>query len=307
MSSYLIQSSTLTAFGNAVRNLTDTSEAMTPSEMISAIENFSWSSGGGGAVSNNDDVLWLLPLSVASEYIVTSSHFEVGASEYPYFDYDMSSMSGAFSMTLPSGYAGNFLNVTDGYGVYYVPIKVNMQDSGVSSSAFTYYTFNNDDFDNYLKEVDFPVASYIGEHAFHGLVNLTSISIPAATTIGRGAFYNCVNLQDISFPVATEIGSFAFNACELLSSAFLPNAMSIYDSAFCSCFNLGEVTLNTACDIYEGAFHDVVSGLVTSALKIYMYGSSVGSCHESVPSELLSTFRSQWPSKFSENIFPHVV
>ncbi|MBQ7819584.1 MAG: leucine-rich repeat domain-containing protein, partial [Bacteroidales bacterium] len=77
----------------------------------------------------------------------------------------------------------------------------------------------------------------IGDNAFSGCSNLTSITIPEkVTTIGDNAFSGCSNLTSITIPEkVTTIGDNAFSGCSNLTSITISeNVTSIGDSAFVS-------------------------------------------------------------------------
>lgn len=59
----------------------------------------------------------------------------------------------------------------------------------------------------------------IGDGAFRGCKNLTSITIPdGVTSIGYSAFDGCENLTSITIPDSvTSIGNWAFDGCENLT------------------------------------------------------------------------------------------
>lgn len=69
------------------------------------------------------------------------------------------------------------------------------------------------------KEQSYSVTS-IGNHAFDGCIELTSITIPdSVTSIGDCAFYGCIGLTSITIPDSvTSIGYEAFFGCSLLTS-----------------------------------------------------------------------------------------
>ena len=98
----------------------------------------------------------------------------------------------------------------------------------------------------------------IGNGAFAGYKNLTSIIIPnSVTTIGGSAFSDCKALSSITIPNSvTSIGEFAFALCEALSSIEIPNSVTtIGYSAFNGCTGLTSVTIpNSLTSIGDDTF-----------------------------------------------------
>ena len=79
----------------------------------------------------------------------------------------------------------------------------------------------------------------IGEGAFSGWGNLTSITIPnSVTRIDRFAFSGCNDLTSVTIPNSvTSIGWSAFSGCSCLASVTIPNSVTdIGWSAFSGCF-----------------------------------------------------------------------
>lgn len=77
---------------------------------------------------------------------------------------------------------------------------------------------------------------WIGNRAFEGCVNLTSISIPnSVTRIGNEAFYGCENLASITIPNSvTSIGDGAFSGCNFTSVSIPSSVTEIGEAAFYS-------------------------------------------------------------------------
>lgn len=75
------------------------------------------------------------------------------------------------------------------------------------------------------------VVNIIGEYAFNGNTQLTSVKIPnGVTSIGRYAFSGCVNLSYIDIPDSiTEIGMAAFTHCENISNVVIPEHVTIIE------------------------------------------------------------------------------
>ena len=76
----------------------------------------------------------------------------------------------------------------------------------------------------------------IGQRAFDGCTDLTSIEIPAGvTTIGETAFYGCTGLTSIEIPAGmTDIGNDAFRDCSGLTSVtiYAPSLTTYGNNAF---------------------------------------------------------------------------
>ena len=112
------------------------------------------------------------------------------------------------------------------YKVYRGDITIPSQvtDSGIDGGHY----YNNGKFD----------VVAIGESAFNGCSDITSITIPnSVTSIGKSAFASCSGLTSITFSNnVTSIGESAFEGCSSLTSITIPNSVtSIGKSAFWKC------------------------------------------------------------------------
>ena len=88
----------------------------------------------------------------------------------------------------------------------------------------------------------------IGEDAFSGCSDLTSITIPSSvTSIGNYAFYGCSGLTSITIPESvTSIGNWAFSGCTGLTGITIPSSVtSIGNYAFYKCTGLTSVTIHS--------------------------------------------------------------
>ena len=98
----------------------------------------------------------------------------------------------------------------------------------------------------------------IGDDAFFGCSNLTSVVIPdSMTSIGNYAFSNCTGLTSIVIPDSvTSISDCAFDNCTSLTSVVIPDSVtSIGDWAFAYCDSLTSVTIpDSVISIGYGAF-----------------------------------------------------
>lgn len=88
----------------------------------------------------------------------------------------------------------------------------------------------------------------VGQYAFSGLANLTSVSIPASvTSIGNYAFNSSRQLSSVTFAsgiALTSIGQHTFFNCTSLTDMTIPaNVSTIGQNAFAGCTNLARVSL----------------------------------------------------------------
>ena len=108
----------------------------------------------------------------------------------------------------------------------------------------------------------------IGNNAFRGLSNLTSITIGNdVTTIGNSAFQNCTGLTSIDIPNSlTSIGLFAFSDCIGLTSITIPNSVTtIGNFAFQGCTGLVSVSIGSGLTSLNG-FTFIFYPLLTSII-----------------------------------------
>jgi uncharacterized repeat protein (TIGR02543 family) len=98
----------------------------------------------------------------------------------------------------------------------------------------------------------------IGEYAFNGRTNITSIHTPDSMTyIGDGAFSGCTGLTSLTIPSGvTSIGDYVFYDCTGLTSITIPSSVtSIGSWAFRECTGLTSITIpDSVTEIGEQAF-----------------------------------------------------
>lgn len=81
--------------------------------------------------------------------------------------------------------------------------------------------------------VDSTITS-IGDYAFYGCTDLTSVDCAEVTEVGESAFYNCDSLADVNLPKATTLGETSFSSCSGLNNINIPLVETINTSAFSS-------------------------------------------------------------------------
>lgn len=149
-------------------------------------------------------------------------------------------------------------------GLYYNIISSTDMTVEVTYKHRNGYQFNNDANGDIVipSSVSHSGMAYnvirIGDYAFIGCTNLTSITIPnSVTSIGVCAFADCYNLinANISNNVTT-IEDAAFNGDHKLTDLILPNSLkSIGEEAFYSCIGLNRITIpQTVTTISKRAF-----------------------------------------------------
>ncbi len=143
----------------------------------------------------------------------------------------------------------------------------------------------------------------IGVSAFEHCISLTSITLPnAVTTIGFSVFFDCQSLTSITLPnTVTTIGEGAFNCCTSLTTITLPNTLTtIGDYAFGGCGSLASITLpNTLTTIGEVAFIGCTSLTSITSLAVtppncggYAFGGvDIQKCTLYVPAESIEAYK----------------
>lgn len=75
----------------------------------------------------------------------------------------------------------------------------------------------------------------IGDYAFYGCSELSTVNISNVTSIGNSAFYECEMLSSIVIPLATYLDNYAFADCSTLEHIYGPSVVTIGGSVFIGC------------------------------------------------------------------------
>ena len=147
-------------------------------------------------------------------------------------DYDAS--------TIPSANQCRFLknvHIVDNSGIKIKEDELPASVTSIADGAFT---------STKLETLKMPNVTSIGNEAFKGCNDLTSVTFPSGlTSIGNEAFY-CCPLTSVTFPSGlTSIGTMAFYNCDAVTSITLPSSLtSIGTQAFLNCDALISVTIS---------------------------------------------------------------
>ena len=120
----------------------------------------------------------------------------------------------------------------------------------------------------------------IGNYAFSGCTGLTSITIPNnVASIGEGAFSGCSDLTSVTIPNSvTSIGYYAFSGCTGLTSITIPNSVtSIGNKAFYDCIDLTSVTLNSDAVVSKTSSSFYLAKIFGEQVTEYIIGDDVTS------------------------------
>ncbi len=132
-------------------------------------------------------------------------------------------------------------------------------DAAIMTIEITGYTGSDTDI-VIPEEIDGYTVTRIGDGAFEGCDELTSIEIPGSVMcVGNRAFYMCSRLADIKIPKeVTTIEDYTFYGCSSLTDIEIPNGVtSIGNSAFRGCSGLTSIEIGSSIiDIKAAAFFD---------------------------------------------------
>ena len=163
----------------------------------------------------------------------------------------------------------------------------NLDASTMTAEVTCQYSSGSENY-SYLTILDIPtVVTYdsksynvnrIGEKAFQGCKNFTSVIIPESIKeIGESAFRGS-KIESITLPsIITDIANYTFYGCTELKAIIIPtNVHKIGVSAFYGCSKLSSLTLSEGIEtIGEYAFYNTPS---LSSITIPMSIKSIGKC-----------------------------
>ena len=113
----------------------------------------------------------------------------------------------------------------------------------------------------------------IGECAFRGCEDLTSVTIPnSVISIGRDAFHGCRYLRSVTFGNSlTYIDYYAFEYCRALTSVTIPSTVTfIGEGAFSSCNSLASIVVESGNPTYDS--RDNCNAIIKTSSNTLMTG-----------------------------------
>ena len=122
----------------------------------------------------------------------------------------------------------------------------NYQEKTDGTIVVTGYKADNTDMVVIPGTINGKKVTSIGDSAFVGHYELTSVEIPSGvTSIGESVFENCAKLESVNIPASvTEIGNSAFTYCNSITSIEIPlGVTSIGNNVFNHCVNLTSVSI----------------------------------------------------------------
>ena len=138
----------------------------------------------------------------------------------------------------------------------------------------------------------------IGNSAFSGCSDLTSVTIPSSvTSIGQFALSGCSGLTSVTVPSSvTSIGGGAFQGCGCLTSVTIPSSVtSIGFSAFQGCSGLTSVAIPSSVTSIDISTFSGCSGLTSVTIPSsvtnigsYAFGGCRGLTSVTIPSSVTS-------------------
>ncbi|MCI5752433.1 MAG: leucine-rich repeat domain-containing protein, partial [Oscillospiraceae bacterium] len=93
-------------------------------------------------------------------------------------------------------------------------------------------------------DITLPKDCYVGDYAFFGNTEITSVTAPCDYYFGSGAFMDCTNLKKVVVKGNAEFGTSSFVECINLKSVSVEGSLiNIYGSAFGFCRSLTDFTV----------------------------------------------------------------
>jgi hypothetical protein len=129
----------------------------------------------------------------------------------------------------------------------------------------------------YLRSVNLPNCSELGDRVFYNCSWLTSLSLQNVERVGEYVFGYCSALTSVCFPKATVIIRYAFYGCSRLSMIDLPNVDQVGMSAFYGCA-VTHISIPKCRSILSSAFYQAKISSIDLPEADYIDGGAFGHC-----------------------------
>lgn len=191
MSKVLVNETSLTAIGDAIRSKNGTENKYKPSEMAAAIGAIPV--GGNGGSEDLEAVL------TEQEELIAE-------------------LSSILENKASGGDNADILNAI---------IERTLAEISSNATAVGSYAFYDC---KQLTKVNLPLATSIGSYGFYTCTNLVTVIIPSAMSIGSCAFGICHDLAEIDLPSVTSIAHGAFSYSALTALILRSESMAVLDA-----------------------------------------------------------------------------
>ena len=271
MSNVLVDASSLTAIGNAIRNKNGSTAKYKPSEMADAIANiknetYVESDGSWGIVINQQENETVTAKPVATlktegDRYRSKLSLELGVSAYTQY------IPGQITQSLDAANKNFVIDITpatpvadmiteDGWAKVYIKDSKfydneNYYDSPLSDLSGNILvagaqtdTYNNSlSSKNSLLKYKDNFTIKVADEFLNKCTSLTSADLPNLTTTGNFFMENCTSLTTINLPNLTNTGRYFLYQCSKLTSVDLPNLTTTGRNFLPYCNKLTSVTV----------------------------------------------------------------
>ena len=213
MANVLIEETTMTAIGNAIREKTGKTDLILPVDMPTEIGSIE---SGGSEINNQDKTITANGTYAADEGFTGLGNVTVDVAT-----------SGGGQELLDAVLDRSITEVSS--NVKTIPIYTFSECSSLTTANFPLVTtIGERAFSecSSLTTANFPLVTTIDGYSFNGCSSLTTVNIPLATSIGNNGFYGCKSLKTVNFPLVSSVGTQAFYKCSALTMADFSSATS---------------------------------------------------------------------------------
>ena len=241
----------LTALANAVRELSDTTDKKSLTEMVTHLE------------SANDELE--AQLALIEELAATIDTLPEAGNQGP-VDTDVAEL---WNKIVTRGFSQAIYDTS----TKFVGSGAFAYCSSLSQAVFTKatglgeYTFLSC---SQLQSISCPVAVEPGRMTFANCYKLNNVYLPKISYLAYQMFSNCRSLTTINLPEVGNTYAFGFAYCSNLASVSMPKCYSLNTNLFCSCSMLTELSFPLLRTIAQNAFQSCYR--LTS---LYLMGSTV--------------------------------